>query len=222
MQPLIVISLLSLNIGRVKALGQHGLMSGIDKRPVAGPIRVTRQGLAGDEQGDRRHHGGPDKALLHYPAEHYEYWCRELPGKATLFVNGGFGENLSTQGLTEATVCLGDVWRLGGALLQVSQGRQPCNRLNLRFDQADIVERVRESGRSGWYYRVLEEGVVEPGDHLVLQDRILPQWSVAHLTDTVFGRGRERAALALLASMSHLSVSWRERAARRLIEADAS
>lgn len=173
MQPLIVTPLLFLNIGRVKALGRHGLMSGIDKRPVAGPIQVTRMGLAGDDQADRRHHGGPDKALHHYPAEHYEYWRSELPGKATLFVNGGFGENLSTRGLTEATVCLGDVWRLGGALLQVSQGRQPCHRLNLRFDLPDMVERVRESGRSGWYYRVLEEGIAEPGDCLVLLDRIL-------------------------------------------------
>lgn len=197
-------------------------MSGIDKRPVAGPIRVTRLGLAGDEQADRRHHGGPDKALHHYPAEHYERWRGELPGKAALFVIGGFGENLSTRGLTEATVCLGDVWRLGGALLQVSQGRQPCRRLNLRFDLPDMVERVRQSGRTGWYCRVLEEGIAAPGDHLVLQDRILPDWSVARLTDTVLGSGRDRAALALLASMPHLSVSWRERAARRLIEADAS
>lgn len=219
MQPLIVTSLLCLNIGRVKTLGQQGLMSGIDKRPVAGPIRLTRMGLAGDDQADRRHHGGPDKALHHYPAEHYECWRGDLPNRATLFVNGAFGENLSTQGLTEATVCLGDVWRLGGALLQVSQGRQPCHRLNLRFDLPDMIERVRATGRTGLYYRVLEEGMAAPGDDLVLLERIHPEWPLTRLTDTLFGRRRDRGALGTLAGLPLLSVSWRERAARRLIEA---
>ncbi len=212
-------ALLALNSGRIRPLGREGLPSGIDKRPLDGPVQVTRTGLAGDEQADRLHHGGPDKALHHYPAEHYESWRSELPAKAALFVPGAFGENLSTHGLTEDVVCLGDVWRLGGAILQVSQGRQPCRRLNLRFDLPDMIERVRQNGRSGWYYRVLEPGLAGPADRLRLVERPHPEWSVRRLTDVLFAPVPDRPAIATLVGLSALSGSWRERAARRLIEA---
>lgn len=219
-QPGLAVPLLALNAGRIRPLGREGLPSGIDKQPLAGPMRVTRTGLECDEQADRRYHGGPDKALHHYPAEHYDRWRAELPESADRFRIGGFGENLSTRGLTEATVCLGDIWRLGGAVLQISQGRQPCRRLDLRFDREDMVARVWESGRTGWYYRVLEEGLVGPGDVLVLLERPLPEWPLTRLAHILFGAELDRPALAVLAGSPILSASWRERAARRLIEPD--
>ncbi len=212
-------ALLALNSGRIRPLGPEGLPSGIDKRPLDGPVQVTRTGLAGDEQADRLHHGGPDKALHHYPAEHYAHWRRECPDRAALFVPGAFGENLCTYGLTEDTVCLGDVWQLGVVILQVSQGRQPCRRLNLRFDLPDMVERVQRSGRGGWYYRVLEPGLAGPGDHLRLRQRPHPEWSVRRLTATLVAAVPDRTDLAALVRLSALSDNWRERAARRLIEA---
>src|SRR5690606_10618537 len=106
---------------------------GIDKRAVPGPVMALADGLAGDEQGDRRHHGGPDKAIHAYAAINYASWAADLPEQAELFRPGGFGENLVVEGATEADICLGDRCRLGGALLEVSQGRQPCWKLNLRF-----------------------------------------------------------------------------------------
>ena len=117
--------LLSLHIGRARVFGPKGEPSAIHKLPVHGPLRLTRLGLAGDDQADARHHGGPDKALHHYPREHYAAWRDALPEQAALFVPGGFGENLSTHSLREDNVCVGDVFKLGGAVAQISQGRKP-------------------------------------------------------------------------------------------------
>lgn len=211
---------LALNIGPLRPLDGSGLLSGIDKRPVDGPLQITRLGLFGDAQGDRAHHGGPDKALHHYPADHYEHWAAELPTHAALFRNGGFGENLSTRGLVEADVCVGDRWRLGTALLEVSQGRQPCRRLNLRFDLPDMVERVRRCGRTGWYYRVLEAGEASAGDRLTLVERPHPQWSLARVFAALFGETPDRGDLAALVRLTVLADNWRQRAGRRLLDAN--
>jgi len=210
------IPLLGVRAGRVATLGPDSLASAIAKQPVTGRVAVSRNGLAGDEQADRQHHGGPDKALHHYPAQHYAAWRRELPAQAALFEVGGFGENLATLGMTEADVCLGDVFRLGSARVQISQGRQPCAKLNLRFGVPDMVRRVQESGRTGWYYRVLEEGETGPGDALVLLERPLPEWSLDRLWRVLFGAELERAALSSLAALPILGASWRERAGHRL------
>lgn len=210
------IPLLAVHVGRVAGIGPGGVPSGIDKRPVDGRVRVTRRGLAGDEQADGRHHGGADKALHHYPAEHYAVWRAALPARAARFVPGGFGENLVTVGLREADVCLGDVFRLGGARVQVSQGRQPCAKLNLRFDVADMLERVKASGLTGWYYRVLEEGEVAAGDTLHLLDRPYPAWPLDRLWHALFEVSTTRAALLELTRLEALSHSWRERALARL------
>lgn len=207
--------LLCLRIGRVEPLGAEGLPSAIGKQAVDGPLPVTRQGLAGDEQADRAHHGGLDKALHHYPAEHYPAWRAELPARAASFEVGAFGENLSTRGMTEDTVCLGDIYLLGRAVLQVSQGRSPCRKLNLRFDQPDMVERVTASGRTGWYYRVLVEDKVAPEDSLRLLERPHPDWPLARLWRTLYLDPPDRAALDQLAALPVLSANWRERAASR-------
>lgn len=207
--------------GRLAPLGPQGHPSGIVKRPVSGPVEVGPLGFSGDAQGDRVRHGGPDKAVHHYALDHAPAWRAELSSLPD-FVDrpGAFGENLSTRGLTEAEVCIGDVWRAGTALLQVSQGRQPCWRLNARFGVPDMARRVQASGRTGWYYRVLESGRVASGDALRLAERPHPGWPVTRLVRVFYVDRLDRAALAEIAALPPLAPSWRTLATRRL-ERDA-
>lgn len=209
------VPLLSLRTGRIEGLGAEALPSAIAKQPVTAALRLTHAGLADDQQADRAHHGGADKALHHYPAEHYPAWRAQLPERATAFEIGAFGENLSTLGLTEDNVCLGDIYCLGRAVIQVSQGRSPCRKLNLRFALPDMVERVTASGRTGWYYRVLVEDTVAPGDQLLLLERPHPDWPLSRLWRTLFIDAPDRALLEKLAAMPVLGKSWRERAETR-------
>lgn len=209
-------SLLALHVGRIEPLGLEGPPSGIDKRPVQGPVCLTPMGLESDAQADRRHHGGADKALHHYPQEHYHAWREELPRQAGLLHAGGFGENLSTVGLTEATVCVGDVFRLGGAVIQVSQGRSPCAKLNIRFGVEDMARRVLESSRTGWYYRVLEAGEIAAGDEFSLLERPCPAWNLARVWQVLYGEARDTEALTVLSALPQLTPGWREKAASRV------
>jgi MOSC domain-containing protein YiiM len=202
--------------GPVAPLGQAGHMSAIRKRPVAGPWRIGATGLDTDAQADLKHHGGPEKALHHYAFEHYTAWREEIGSAPALQGPGGFGENLSTQGWTEEIVCLGDVIRFGGALLQVSQGRQPCFKLNLRFGPRDMALRVQKSGRTGWYYRVIEQGVAGEDDTLDLVDRPCPDWPLTRLSKLLYRETHDREGLAAMAELPHLAESWRSLARRRL------
>lgn len=206
-----------LHVGRAAPFGPKGEPSAIDKQPVRQPLRLDVHGLAGDEQADLRHHGGPEKALHHYAAEHYAAWqCEHLPVPAARFAPGAFGENLSATGLTEHDVCVGDTFRLGGALVQVSQARQPCWKLNLRFGLEDMARRVQASGRTGWYYRVLEAGEIAPGEPLRLVARPHPDWPLARLLHHWYVDRLNRPALAAIAALEALSPSWRHLAGQRL------
>lgn len=189
--------------------------SGIDKHPRAGLIRITELGLSGDEQGDLRVHGGIDKAVHHYPFEHYASWRDEMGAHPMLEAPGAFGENISTQGLTEATVCLGDRFELGDVLLEVSQGRQPCWKLNDRFDVPDMARRVQDTGRSGWYYRVLHAGHAQAGDTLTLIERPHPGWPLARLATLLYQRVLDPALLEPALALP-LVPSWRKIIERRL------
>lgn len=203
--------------GAAAPYGPGGEPSAIDKRPIAGCVHVGALGVAGDEQADTRHHGGVDKALHHYPAEHYANWRDDLPQvPPDRWRPGGFGENLSTNGLTEAAVCVGDVFRLGEALLQVSQARQPCWKLNLRFGLEDMARRVQASGRTGWYYRVLEPGDIAAGAVLKLIDRPHPQWPLKRLLHQLYADPMNRAALDAMSALEVLASSWRKLATERL------
>jgi len=202
--------------GQVAPLGEDGPLSGIDKHPVPGPWRIGLEGLERDAQADRRHHGGPEKALHHYALDHAAAWEAEIGTNPLIGQPGAFGENLSTQGWTEATVCLGDVARFGAALLQVAQARQPCFKLNHRFGLPDMARRVQTSGRTGWYWRVLEPGEAQPGDALRLQDRPLPDWPLSRLLDLLYRDTGNREGLAEMAGLALLTESWRILAHRRL------
>jgi MOSC domain-containing protein YiiM len=205
-----------LRIGTVRPFGPAGVPSGIDKHPVSGPVPAGPEGLAGDTQGDRKHHGGPDKAIHAYPVASLPLWARDLPGQAALFRPGAFGENLSVSGVAEADICLGDRWRLGSVLLEVSQGRQPCWKLNLRFGLPDMARKVQETGRSGWYFRVQEEGPLAAGMEARLEARPNPQWTLTRVSDLLYRDTLNLAALSEFATLAGLPETWRSMAQARL------
>lgn len=198
--------------GRVQPLGARGAPSAIAKQPLDGPVWLGESGLDGDEQGDRRVHGGPDKAVHHYAFDHYATWRWELGPLPALQAPGGFGENLSSHGLTETDVCLGDRLRIGTAVVEVSQARQPCWKLNERFAVPDMARRVQHTLRTGWYYRVLQPGWVAAGDPIVLLEQPHAQWPVRRVMEVLYRRGAERQPLEELLALP-LVPSW-----RRLVE----
>lgn len=201
--------------GRAVDYTRPGSRSAIAKCPRQGPVLAGPEGLDGDEQGDRRVHGGPDKAIHHYPHDHYAAWRAELGPHPLLEAPGAFGENISTRGVTEADLCLGDRLRLGAAVVEVSQGRQPCWKLSDRFGIADLARRVQDSGRTGWYYRVLEPGPVQAGDVLELLERPWPDWPLTRLAGLLYRRTLDRAGLVAALALP-LVPSWRKVFERRL------
>ncbi|MGA2186003.1 MAG: MOSC domain-containing protein [Bryobacteraceae bacterium] len=154
----------SVNVGtpREVRVQNTAVATAIFKSPVEGRIALRRNNLAGDRQADLTVHGGLHKAVYLYPAEHYRYWAEQLPGAELPF--GAFGENLTTAGLLEESVRIGDRFRIGSAVLQVTQPRMPCYKLAIRFGRADMVKRFWISGRSGIYFSVVEEGELVAGD----------------------------------------------------------
>lgn len=194
-----------------------GSCSAIAKQPRQGAVSIGLEGLEGDEQGDRRVHGGPDKAIHHYPRDHYQDWAGEIGAHPLLQAPGAFGENISTRGVTEADLCLGDRLRLGTAVVELAQGRQPCWKLSDRFGVRDMARRVQDSGRSGWYYRVLEPGQVQAGDLLELLERPYPDWALPRLTALLYRRTLDPAELRAALELP-LVPSWRQLFERRLAQ----
>lgn len=201
--------------GKAVAFTRPGSRSAIAKTAVIGPQRVTTLGIGGDEQGDLRVHGGPDKAIHHYPMDHYALWRSDMGPHPLLERPGAFGENISTYGMTEELVCLGDRYRLGSALVEVSQSRQPCWKLSDRFGVPDMARRVQDTGRTGWYYRVVEEGRVQQGDRIALEARPHPQWPLVRLIDLLYRRTVDAGELQEVTALP-LVPSWRVLFERRL------
>ncbi|WP_082113949.1 MOSC domain-containing protein [Kiloniella litopenaei] len=207
----------SLLIGKSVPFGPKGQPSAIAKNLVSGPLKVTKLGFVDDEQADPRHHGGPEKALHHYAQEHYKTWSDEFPNiNADALKVGGFGENISTTGLQEQDICIGDVFLFGTAVIQVSQGRQPCWKLNVRFSYPKMAASVQKSGRTGWYYRVIENGVVNQGDKLTLIERPQPDWNLARIQKVLYVDTLNRRDLQSLASLGELAENWKVLAQKRL------
>lgn len=209
--------LTTLLVGKAVAFGRPGVRSAISKRPISEPTLVTEIGLVGDEQGDARHHGGPDKAIHHYALDHYRSWQRELPASHEVLNSpGAFGENFSTEGLTEDNVCVGDVFSIGSVLVEVSQARQPCWKLNVRFRREDMALRLQSTGRTGWYYRILQVGHVSPGDMICLVNRPHPKWPLSRLLRAFYVETLNLIELEQIAQLEVLPFRWRQIAERRL------
>lgn len=192
--------------------------SAIGKTPVVGAAEIGSLGLAGDEQADRRVHGGPDMALHHYPRDHYAFWRTLKPDHPMLSSAGAFGENISVAGLIEDGVCIGDRFALGSAIVEVSQGRQPCWKQGHVMQWPEMVALIVKSGCCGWYYRVIETGTASAGDTMTRIDNPFPQWTVARVFSLLIkGEGKsEPEALEQLAELEPLSGVWRAKAAALL------
>jgi MOSC domain-containing protein YiiM len=190
--------------------------TGFFKTPIEGPVFVGTTNLAGDGQADLVNHGGVDKAVLAYSAEHYPIWREEL--RKPEMPHGAFGENLTISGLSEESVCIGDIFRIGTVTFEVSQPRQPCWKLARRWRMHELVRLVVHNGRSGWYLRVLEEGWIEAQMPVVLMERPNPAWPVARANKILHHSKTDLPLTLALADVPGLADSWvgelRERAER--------
>jgi len=194
--------------------------TGFFKTPVYGQIRVGHVNLEGDGQADLTNHGGSEKAINAYPFEHYRYW-QETIGLQDLQA-GAFGENFTVTGVLESDVCIGDIFEIGDTRLQISQPRQPCWKLARRWRVKDFALRVQDTGRTGWYFRVLQEGMVEAGSKLTITERPYPQWTIALANDVMHQRIFDMGAARSLMECHLLSVRWKETLAKRLATGKAS
>lgn len=198
-----------LYVGRIENLWPGKQPSAIAKRPVEGPLLLTRAGFKADAQADLKNHGGFEKAVHHYPAEHYPTWQAELGDIAREFGPGQFGENISTIGLTEENLFIGDVLRMGSAVVQISQGRQPCWKLNAHTCNDKMAYLVQKTVRTGWYYRVMEDGEVNLGDEISLLSRPNPDWSVKLVTGARFNGKISPELARAISEIPELYEGWR-------------
>jgi len=215
------VKLLSVNAGLPREVEWRGkvVLTSIFKAPVPGRVRVTRLNILGDRQSDLSAHGGADKAIYAYPSEHYAFWRNELPG--TDFSWGAFGENLTTEGLLEDRVHIGDRFRAGSAEFIVTQPRMPCFKLGIRFNRPDMVKRFLHSGRTGFYLAVLREGDIGAGDPLELVAEDDSHITVADVVGLYAADAANQDLLRRASELSSLPESWREYFRERLWEPDA-
>ena len=207
---------ISVNVGLPREVVWKGrtVTTGIFKGPVAGRVRIQRHNLDGDKQADLSVHGGPEKAVYLYPVEHYAYWRNDLPEMELPW--GMFGENLTTEGLVEEAVNIGDRLRVGSAEVVVTQPRMPCQKLAIKFDRPDIIKRFLASGRTGFYLRVLQEGEVGAGDAIEQISRDENDLSVADITRLYAHAKDDVATLQRAVRHKVLPTDWREYFQRRI------
>lgn len=201
--------------GSVRPLPPEGQPTGIFKEPVAGRVLLTREGLVGDVQADRRVHGGPEKALHQYAAENYPRLAAAFPACADRLLPGSLGENLSGRGVTEAEICVGDVFRLGAATIQACQPRSPCWKIDHKFDTPGMARHIAEHGIAGWYYRVLEEGEIGAGDLLELVERHPGAPTLRRLWQAQADLRVRPEELEALARSPGLAAGWTKKLAER-------
>ena len=195
------------------------VLTSIFKAPVAGRVRVGRLNISGDRQSDLSVHGGADMAIYAYPSEHYAFWRSELPGID--FPWGAFGENLTTEGLLEDGVHIGDRFRAGSAEFMVTQPRMPCFKLGIRFNRPDMVKRFLHSGRTGFYLAVLREGDVGAGDPLELVAEDDGHITVADVVGLYEADPANQDLLRRASELTSLPESWRDYFRERLGKPDA-
>jgi MOSC domain-containing protein YiiM len=202
--------------GAVQPMPGDGRPTAIFKRPVLTPAWIGPDGLVGDAQADRRVHGGPEKAVHQLPIENHRQLARAFPDLAAQFVAGALGENLSTEGMTDDSVCIGDVFTLGEAELQVCQPRTPCWKINARHGREGIAAHVEREGLAGWYFRVLRPGEVRPGEAMRLSARNPDPVSLREFHALRQTRRPAVAALQRVATTPGLTPDWQRRLQQRI------
>jgi len=211
--------ILSVNIGRARPIGtfeNETVISGIDKRGVASErVIVRRLGIEGDEQADLRVHGGLDKAVYAYPSEHWPWWENEQHIECR---PAAFGENLTLAGADESEVAIGDRFRWGAALLEVSQPRAPCYKLGLHTKRADAPQIMTLSARCGWYMRVLEEGDAPSRDGMLERVHSSNAPSVRDAFRALFGRNGDDTILSRICDVPALAESWRRPLSAKIVQ----
>lgn len=201
--------------GDLKPLPPEGQMTGMYKTRCDSPVFCGPEGLEGDCQGDRRVHGGPDKAVHLYPATHYVRLTELMPTAQVPLLPGVLGENLSVAGLDEAEVCIGDIFALGDARLQVTQPRRPCWKISHRLGVDQASRLVAEHGLTGWYFRVLQTGQIPPDANLTLQERPAPGMTLARLWAVEQAHRPAVEEMRRLAAAEGLAAQWAQRLSYR-------
>lgn len=202
--------IISVFTGRVEQRWDGRAPSAIGKQPTNAVLQLEENGFVEDNQADLKVHGGPEKAVHHYAAEHMKYWSEIFPNNAGQFVPGCFGENISTFGLNEQNLCLGDILTMGTALVQVCQGRQPCWKLNAHTGIAEMAAAFQRLGKTGWYYRVLQTGTVQTGNVMKLVERVAPTWPLERVISARFDNKLAPDLAEELSNSPVISENWRE------------
>lgn len=202
-------------LGGIRPLPPENRPTGIFKAESHQPLWLGTEGLGGDAQADRRVHGGPEKALHQYAVANYARLAAAFPDAAAVLVPGSIGENLSVAGWDEDKVCIGDIFRLGDARIQVSQPRSPCWKIDARYGQEGIARWIDETGLTGWYFRVLEEGQVEAACTFDLVERPNPDITLARLWRGLKELRPSLAELELLAAAPGLAPGWSKKLTER-------
>jgi MOSC domain-containing protein YiiM len=202
--------ILSINVAlpRIIITKARQFSTGIFKEPVKGPVMLRRLNLDGDRQADLTVHGGPNKAVYAYPSEHYPFWRKELPEMELAY--GMFGENFTTEGMNEASTNIGDRFQIGKAVVMVTQPRSPCFKLAAKFERDDMLKRFLRSGRSGFYFAVVEEGVVEAGDAIERIHKDQNGITVADINQLYLNGGDDIALLRRAVQVEALSDRYRD------------
>lgn len=206
-----------LYLGKIEHKWEDNTPTAIDKKSASHSVDISFVGFTEDQQADVAVHGGPEKAIHHYAGDHMAFWRKLFPDHAQKFVAGCFGENISTIGFTENNVCLGDILTLGTATVEVCQGRQPCWKLSEHLDLLPLAMQFQKTGRTGWYYRVLEEGKAGAGDDIKVVERPLPKWPLERLISARFNPQLDIRIAEEICALSTLSDNWREAFQKKII-----
>ena len=204
--------LAGIQVGRPRRLGGEGVepwTSGYGKLPVHGEVFLGKLNLDGDGQANARWHGGPEMAVLAYASAHYPRWREELSWPE--LGPGAFAENFTVDGVDEETACIGDIWEVGEARLQISEPRQPCRNISRFWHREQLLRLTEQTGRIGWYLRVLREGLVQAGQQIALVERPHPEWPIARAMSARKHKSRDPETAALLAACPALGGDWRQR-----------
>ena len=207
--------IIGLFIGKVKTPWEGKEATAIAKKAVDAPLWLNKYGFDGDEQADKEVHGGVDQAIHHYSADHLPFWRDNLPEIKHVIKPGCFGENISAVGLDENNLCIGDVIAFGTAKVQVTQGRQPCWKLDAHTGSTQTSKQFLKTGKTGWYYRVLETGLVSVGDFINVIERPAPNWPIARVIEARFESKLNTEIACDLANLAHLSQDWRKSFAQK-------